>query len=636
MKKYQLFKSLLIPCIIAGLSAVATAQSKSTSTITSLSSSWDFDHNFDSIEEKYQNEYYFDVNREEIIRYNTNEAIGKHYGKYGILKNRFNNVYYHDDTIVSIYHFDKNQHKDEYFVDKSINTSWKSQDGFAYIPDKDTKCQPVNSWLQVMAYNYQVAEYFSGGKDHVNDPCTGESIQEFVKREITKSDGIINLSGLYKYDRSRDNSVLALLNPTLNKYLLKPSHDNTNKYVIKGWNLSNNRLRSVPNWASIGNELDDNWFFETANYLPRGMTDGLNDLSWNTISSRKNGRTDAIYKTINLEHNRLTYVDLQAYSDYDNEHDPNPSEKAKKSGFKQTSNPGLLTLVKCRYNNISDLIFNPSHPKEGFNGLMLDYNFMPRIYWDADDSVNNTYLWWEKQLDSWFHYDLPLQFVNDDLSYARAFMTYTIANANNDVIWEIEYLLGMGLYQEDGVWLNNRDTVNYINKQFEGQQKNFDPAEDPAKYVDKDKETLFELMEKFMVINGAISTPCNVTFSVNGGTLSVLASSPTWCGYSSDRLHGTIFLLLHWPSYRIGNVPSTIDIGSGSNINELVQKLMKYISLHKITNVSLSAFKTSNTIVYVWVALSGWVFILLFGSGIYYFIKNVHHRQKLLKRVKTK
>ena len=346
-----------------------------------------FPHNYHSMDFEYQQIYWLDVSRENIhdLVWKNNEFVPYHfyeknsYLSKDITLDRFNNLFYPKNTVVSIWSKNATEGapftEDGTFKDQSVYTKWTSQNGFAYISsledpfdtqeereaykkthnDYDVKLEEytkANSFLNAFGGNRDVAEYFfSGIKNLGNDgkgitdnetvdgkyinietaKVTKYSIQQFVnwliKNSSTRGEIELDFSQLYLTDLDRDNSVLALLNPQLWEYLLVSCYDAENDYLtrISKIDLSYNNLRAIPNIASIRNKTDSDWFWEDRDdslYIGETPligyhTGGMNKICEGSVGLITSRQADGYFYGIDLSNNNLTYFDFSAYNPYD-------------------------------------------------------------------------------------------------------------------------------------------------------------------------------------------------------------------------------------------------------------------------------------------------------------------------------
>lgn len=622
LKFNQLFKSLNLGLIfLAPLTTISANCLNETNNLTSSSKLNSFFHKeYQSLEDKYRKQYYLDINREEINLQNQIKAAFHNTKLTGV--ERFNNVYYHDDTYVDVFHLDTNNTNDPY-LEKSVNTEWQSQNGFAHIADDEsgTVDTHVNSWLQVCAYNWDLAAYFVGSTDEakITYPCTTSAIKNFVKNNISKNNNKLDFSGLLINDKDRDNSVLSLLNPMLLKCLIAPSLTDPN-LQIKSIDLSSNNLRIVPNWASIANtmiiknnvnpsqeEANANWFFNDVNLVGSGHK--MNDETEKDVPSDINA--GGYFDEINLEHNFLTYVNLRGYKAlmkptvepdkwspttqspkyevYENEGDQKGYMVS--ADLIKSTNPGLPTLVKFGYEN-NKYFLGLEAVQRRFNGVMIDCNFMPRLMWHPL-KTNRQYVWWyEQNLTYKTAASVGSFLIPTIASSMLGYVNYTLANATDSAIHLVENsALRWGVYNFDQTIIDNNDLSNYVALKMPLLKDTL-----PSAVWNKNWFEFIQEVKNYFILSQSISIPLDSLFFDPSNKLALLAGK-TWLQYSRKQYRlindsfGYIQMGLIWNVHINRYLPESIHLEDLQDLNKLVTELTKYFSLNLYNTVRISGLK---------------------------------------------
>ncbi|WEK83030.1 MAG: hypothetical protein L3I91_02770 [Mycoplasma sp.] len=650
------FKWFLLGCLFTTISTALSINCKSSNT-HNLSSF--YDHPYESLESKYRDLYYFDINREEINLQKQIEAANKNSGL--PWTERFSNVYYHDDTWVDVYRLNTNDNG----IAKCTRTLWQSQNGFAHIAENDNDPH-VNTWEQVFAYNDDVAAYFSGGVNHIHDKCTKSSIAEFITKRM--KDHTINLSGLFVNDMDRDNSVISLLNPSLMEYLIAPSLQSS-EYKIDTINLSNNLLRAVPNWASIANktqvsndldpsesEKSANWFFNDSSLVGNyRMSDGREKTSMN--------RNDGYFEGINLTHNQLSYLNLRAYNEFLNPkndkwissrqspkhivyNDPNSEQGIEVSVDKiKSTNPGLPTLVKFFYKN-QDYYkgFLPvftTIQKRLNDGLMIDYNYLPRLLWFADKN-NKQYIWWEEQLNTYkwdkqIAYDLGL-LIPARYSTIMGYLNYNIANASNEIANDAErVILRWGVLQKDQTIFDLRGLENFI-KQENPTWKDKYPSEIFNDHLHRFLKSIddYSIISQFMSLplESQMITPGSFVFASLAGR--VAKDFYTRANRIINDSFGYIEGIVQWPMHIDRYFPENFNLDKFDNYNKLISELTSYFSIAKTEIIQVFGFKANYFNQKILAIVFGSLGLFILSWLAYLIYANTKHRIELKKALMRK
>ena len=595
---------------------------------------------------------------------------------------RFSNVFYPNGTKVCVYLNDGEEIKESYYyADQSIVTTWTSQNGFAYISNIDFAFETqadrdaykkqhtqeeydaalkeyneqANTFYQVFAGSRDAAEYFFqgikklGGPDGkgINDKnftietakVTQYTITKFVDWLIQSYplDNItMDLSQLFLRDLERDNSVLALLNPQLWEYILLQCKERN--VQIANIDLSYNNLRVVPNIASIRNKTDSEWLWKDATYDAK-----MCDVYENNEERPTFANEDGYFYAIDLSNNNLTYFDFSAYNSWT---DKESNIKNPEQGSKRV--PGLTTLVKCRYRDSEDepnyrkpieiaSILNPDDVvaySDKYAGVNLDYNHLAWMLFEplSEDSKSSPeYVWWMPMLNSWpgmkLKEDLGIDYV---LSCARSYMTYTVANIKSEtlggMLTTVEYILGLGVYQTDGVNYTSKEIYNYIMWSDEDFGRNLILNNKAKKVTDKDARKLGnDYIAEFLHVGELLSCPLNRSIVMDSAPLNINPHlDPTLV--CADGLNGDVFIPLKYEMARVKYLPDSFDIDKDTSLNEIASKILGTAQINYFTTFTIPGFeKDYSTAIGVGVGLGAFV-LLLIVIVIIKLVGNVKHQ----------
>ena len=682
-----------------------------------------FPHNYHSMDYQYQKLYWLDISRENIHDPVYNETAPTKFEPYHLDKDdhtldRFTNLFYPEDTIVSIW--TQNATKDDEgkaytaegtFKDQSVLTNWTSQNGFAYISDFDiafdtqserddykknhtqedydamlAKYNSANSFLNAFGGNRNVAQYFfSGIKAYANDglgikeeetvdgkvvnienaKLTKYSIQKFVdlliKESSTRGEITLDFSQLYLTDLDRDNSVLALLNPQLWEYLLTSCIDKETSYTTKitKIDLSYNNLRAVPNLASIRDKTDEDWFWEDYSgelgighsTLGEHTEGGMNKVCEGSVGLISSPQQDGYFDGIDLSNNNLTYFDFNAYNPWDSTRGNwgegyGKMQELKEAGSGSSRVPGIITLVKCRYNSFEDVynfdyILDPSElkPKDDkLIGINLDYNRLPWIMMNplvnADDE---NYVWWRPMLHSWYGFKLGqilpewlgIDLPDYILTCARAYLTYTIANYRgsgiDSVLTILEYIFGLGTYQLDGVNWTDKEIYNYINMNADDFGRNLMLKRTSGSVTLSEAWQLFDrYIGEFLKIGQLMSFPLNKSLV----DADVIGIKPKIIGnqYTSDSISGLFEIPISYQLARIKYLPDSFELKDDTSLNQLATKIFSTIGINQFIFIDVPGFvKDYSSAIGVSVGISA-VILAIIIIAVIRLIANIRHQ----------
>lgn len=586
MNKKKIVMSILTPLILIGTTIPAICAFSSSINVTGVKANPipTSKHGYNSITTSQQNEYYPSIQRESITLASNYHNSFPDADYSAIDRNRY--VYYPEST--SIYIYDLNE--DGEYADISINVSGNDEilDGFAYIAN-DSNDPLANTFINVFAGDTQLATYFACGEDPFTTYCTSQSLIDFLY--TISFDHTLHLSQLLANDNQRDNAILSLLNPKIWDIWLNAAKENSN-LKIDYIDLSNNKLMVYPNLASIPSLYNNNiWMFNDKNYVGDNP-----ELLMNDYSRSKDPSSTAVYggyfKGIDLSHNDFLYFNSWSYITV--------NDSRQNSNNYYDYFPSLLTIVHPIYSfdDMKKIFIDLSEPAklDGYYGVNLDYNHLTYIaYGDVGSWNTKSYL--EYQASSW--YEAPLEFtvastVRIRYSYMRCFMTYTVANASNKLVYEIEYLLGWGVYQTDTIISNEKYLTNWF--------KSFDPGlyEMLSNTYASSLTTqmymvlqyhLYALFESFPfssvpiyaeIISGNPMTRVTYKYAIRYGLY--------------NDLDGVSYLPVYTNLYRVSYIPNDFDLPSGSTdinklIDALVSEVMSTVTVNDLYVMPLSIYK---------------------------------------------
>ena len=513
------------------------------------------------------------------------------------------------------------------------------------------KYNKANSFLNFFCCNRGIQHMANGGdgigeKETVDGQTinietakiTKHAIDQFIYWLVSSSSikGAISFdfSQLYLKDLDRDNSILALLNPRLWEYILKACYENGTR--IASVDLSYNNLRIVPNFASIRNWDDSDWFWDDLDgTLGIGYGSGESALDPHYGGMNKVGevsvglltsppQTDGYFDGIDLSHNNLTYFDYSGYNPWNrsldlgwsNDPDSNmyfgKEESLKRNTGANAGNarvPSLTTLVKCRYESFEDVydifvITDPSKlkPKDDeLIGVNIDYNRLPWLLMNPLCEENDpNYVWWRPMLESWYGlkiHDLlepfGINLPNYILTCARAYLTYTVANYNSEnidsAISILEYVFGLGTYQIDGVNWTTKEAYNYIVENADGYGRSILSSN---KATDIKVSETVQMCDKYLSNFINVGQLCSFTFNkklVDPSPISIYPHFETG-RYTSNGIGGELLLPIRFQLARISYLPNSFDINDDISINELATKIFNTININYISFVTVSGF----------------------------------------------
>jgi hypothetical protein len=153
---------------------------------------------------------------------------------------------------------------------------------------------------------------------------------------------------------------------------------------------------------------------------------------------------------INLEHNCLTYLNLN----------PAPSDDDDADAYTEIYVPGLASIVKPFRN----WLFQST----GSDGLMLDYNYMPYIYSlkkYATYAKTGQSIWGELETAG-------VDLIDDSYFY----INYSRVDGTTLLVDVLEMVLQLGCYQTDAVIITDQDLTNMMKAKF--------PADFRNRYID--------------------------------------------------------------------------------------------------------------------------------------------------------
>lgn len=586
MNKKNVILSVLIPVLLlvtitpvipaCTSNVVKSNVAKTISTPTSK-------HGYNSLNNKQLDEYYPSIDRESISYASDFQAVNQ--GKDFSAIDRTRYVYYPETTSIYIY----NLNDDGEYKDLSINVSGNNEilDGFAYIASDDS--DPLaNTFIDVFAGDTQLATYFACGKDPFSTYCTEETLIEFL--QTINDDHTLHLSQLLANDNQRDNAILSLLNPKIWDIWLTAAKSNPN-FKIDYIDLSNNKLMVYPNLASIPSLYDNSvWMFNDSNYIID------TELLMNDYSSDTDPEKSSVYggyfKGIDLSHNEFLYFNCWSYMTVD--------ESIRNINNSYDYHPSLLTIVHPIYSqsDMKKILIDLKEPTklEGYYGVNLDYNHLTYIaYGNVGDKSIWSYL--EYQAASW--YKSPIEFTIASIirirySYMRCFMTYTVANASNSLIYLAEYLLGWGLYQTDIVMANDKYVTNWL-KDFNPDLYHLFTTSYASDVTDEQymmmQYSLYSLYDCFPFS----SIPIDSQIITGKDTTTIITQEGQRYGMYND-LDGTLYLSVLINLYRTSYINSDLKLPTESTdinkvIDALVSQVMSTLSLSDVCVISVSPFK---------------------------------------------
>lgn len=578
--KINLLKSFLISSSIVGTVLPICFANYHNSVLNNdnhLVSNHSNEPSYHSMDQRFSSLFYPDIKKENVEpnRIHTNDSS----------LDRFNYVYYSPNTIVNCFHLYE-QSSSEY-KNVSINTNWKSESGFAYIAEHDYDPK-ANTFLDVFAGNKAVANYFSLGD--YNKKCTLDALKVFLKVEPSIIDNkTLNFSRMFSNDLDRDNSVLALLNPTLWALILDYGEQHPDM-KIKNIDLSYNNLRIVPNFASIvSDNSDSEWLFEKngrkyMNHKYQGVT-------------ARDEVIDAYFDNIDLRHNELTYVELSAYI---------KRYLVQSSGYY----PGLPTLI-------NKIKVDEKTKAQLTNGLMLDYNHMPYLFFNQTSKfIPNEATWSAKALDTWkavtignealismlikglLGTDIPpiIQSIELASHIKYSYLTYTVwgSEFDNSILTLLLMLIApFGQYQTDAITVTPNEIANYF-------KSNNEIASLIENKLPSQLETANEINDKMCTtINNLHMMSVGINKKVS--LIDLMSVLPSISATSSNDYDGIFYLSIKFGISIVKYLPSNIDIEVDKyTFNELLTAILSYGSLNKEYLISISDFKENKFLIPVY------------------------------------
>ena len=618
-----------------------------------------FPHNYHSMDFKYQKLYWVDVTRENVkdLVYKNSAFEVAHKDTSDtpdVTQDRFNNLFYPKNTIISLYDKNATNEGDAYtgtgeFADYSVLTKWSSQNGFAYISEYvdvpfDTESErtayknshtlaeynamveyydKANTFLNVFAGSREVAQYFFSGVNYMsnggaghglkkNETLNGEVISienaKLTKSSIikfadwliwqsTSQDIVLDLSQLYLKDLDRDNSILALLNPQLWDTLI--TYMQSQSKQISKIDLSYNNLRVVPNIASIRNKTDDDWYWHELQVEGHAAMNNV----YYEAGILEEINQDGYFDGIDLSHNSLTYYDFNAFNNYADKEayliDP-------ADGINRT--PSLSTLVKCRYDSYEDVydvdvITEPwtLKPKEDkLIGVNLDYNHLTWIMMNPLAEFTHQHpVWWMSMLDSWPGLKLKdIPFIGESLpdyvlSSARAFLTYSTSITRSNILDGVIPMLEYAL----GLGAYQNDAVNYTSKEIYNYIMN--NADDYGKKLMANKSSnqvtnaeIGQLYNKY--IEKFITTGKLLSCPLNMELVDIdlFKIKPRFVTWqnASDSIGGIVYTEILWGFARTKYLPEELIVDDSTSLNDIATKLFNCVAINYHTMLEVPGF----------------------------------------------
>ena len=510
---------------------------------------------------------------------------------------------------------------------------------------------------------------------------TKSSINKFAQWLIksAKSEDLITLdfSQLFLKDLDRDNSILSLLNPQLWDNLMtymqgsdSEEDPRPQKYISK-IDLSYNNLRVVPNIASIRNKTDTDWFWETVK-VNKGVEESEHS-GMNHIYVEANGpipgglaplayQQDGYFDGIDLSHNNLTYFDYNAYNPWNEEYDSTTGlilitdgKSNYLKGYKDNASnrtPSLATLVKCRYDEYKtpiEYLLDPTElkPKEDkFIGINLDYNHLTWIMmhplskyaenWKPEEHNGEPYVWWMPMLKSWL--GIALKDIGELVevglpdyvfSYVRSYITYstciTKTNVLEGAIPVLEYVLGLGAYQNDATNYTEKEIYNYIMCNSDSFGRELLEKDKASQVTNDDTMKLRDsYLQEFMYKGQLISFPLDKYLT----DVSIFQVNPTFVCHltTSDDLDGVDSIPIKFGLARIQYLPETLNVSDETSLNDIATKLFSTVAINYHTTFNIPGFiKDYTAAIGVGVGLGCFVLLIII-IAIIKLISNVKHQ----------
>lgn len=635
----------------------------------SASSFTPFTHNYHSLNEYYRNRYYPDVTKENVRLIEPYRFTNPNYD---YCTDRFNYLFYDDQTYVCIYHKDDNPISTSIYDTYSVNTSWQAADGFAYIVDDRNSNDgdaPTNTFFHVFGNDINLASYFdvNDNPNIYSDVCSYQAIENWVDKTISTDGALtIDLSTLLANDLERDNAVLSLLNPMLwDAILLGLSTKAASLGVetsIKTIDLSWNNLRVVPNIASIPNKNDNGWMFEsTSDYSNVELQ--MNDMG----SSQYAGwLTNGCIKNIDLSHNALTYFNLYSYRLFDEEYEWFPTDQTTSEYYiysKEVNYPSLLTLCYCRYASLITSIYDYADTIPGIMGLNLDYNYLPYLVCPflqyTDDGNGDIDLSAATQYNAFMIHSwggIEIESLEDfDYSYARCYLTYTCNNyydASNTTVNFAENLLGWGAYQYDALTSSEDECNHYL--EYANQYSILSNTEKNALQLFKfslfnkyqyatiaatrfgsdtsSLDKLNDLIRCFYIRTGLLSR----TYEADVIVPSLIGERPSCCElkritfdmYGVDSWGELLVQIFFAGFYRQGYLPSDIYISSDASYTTIFNSILGSITKNGTLLCSISGWDISYAYIVIVAIVYGFTLALICCFVLYFMFRNVVKKNK--------